>query len=414
MGNHRINVAVLTFCRITKYTGELPPAQSVISPASPGFRLPRLPVVHWDKSAAPTLNSNGSSMINPIDTNALLKWYRENARDLPWRRSSDPYAIWVSEIMLQQTRVETVIPYFQRWMERFPTLEYVAEAEEDQVLGLWEGLGYYSRARNLHRAAQMVREVYSGMLPEDPAALRNLPGIGRYTAAALSSIAFGKDAAALDGNIRRVLTRYFDISSPLGTAETERVLWNLVEENLPPGKAGSYNQALMELGALICTPESPSCSICPLASACLAKKAGIQEERPVRKKKDPLPHLQVTAAVFREKNRVLLAKRPPEGLLGGMWEFPGGKQEPDENLPDALIREIREEFQVEISVEEKLGVYHHAYTHYKVTLHAFFCTLPSRELQLTYHTAAEWVPLQALQDYPMGKLDRLISQDLLR
>jgi A/G-specific adenine glycosylase len=353
-------------------------------------------------------------MMKPIDTNALLKWYRENARDLPWRRSSDPYAIWVSEIMLQQTRVETVIPYFQRWMERFPTLEDVADAEEDQVLGLWEGLGYYSRARNLHRATRMVREEYSGMLPKDPEALRNLPGIGRYTAAALSSIAFGKDAAALDGNIRRVLTRYFDISSPLGTAETERVLWNLVEENLPPGQAGSYNQALMELGALICTPASPSCSRCPLASACLAKRAGIQEERPVRAKKDPLPHLQVTAAVFRENRRVLLAKRPPEGLLGGMWEFPGGKQEPDESLPDALIREIWEEFQVEISVEEKIGVYHHAYTHYKVTLHAFSCTLPSRELQLTYHTAAEWVPLQALQDYPMGKLDRLISQDLLR
>jgi len=410
-----MNIAVLTSCRITKYTGELPPAQSGIFTCSlRGLRLPRLPVVHWDKFGALYLNSTWSSMMKPIDTNALLKWYRENARDLPWRRSSDPYAIWVSEIMLQQTRVETVIPYFQRWMERFPTLEDVADAEEDQVLGLWEGLGYYSRARNLHRAAQMVREEYNGMLPEDPAALQNLPGIGRYTAAALSSIAFGKDAAALDGNIRRVLSRYFDISSPSGTAETERVLWNLVEENLPPGKAGSYNQALMELGALICTPASPSCPICPLASACLAKRAGIQEERPVRERKDPLPHLQVTAAVFRENDRVLLAKRPPEGLLGGMWEFPGGKQEPEESLPDALIREISEEFQVEISVVDKIGVYHHAYTHYKVTLHAFSCALHSRELQLTYHTAAEWVPLQDLQDYPMGKLDRLISQDILR
>lgn len=352
--------------------------------------------------------------LTPINTRALLSWYKDNARDLPWRRSKDPYAIWISEVMLQQTRVETVVPYYQRWMQTLPSVGDLAGADEDLVLSLWEGLGYYNRARNLHKAAKQVVNQHQGALPQDPHNLKKLPGIGKYTAAAVSSIAFGKDVAALDGNIRRVLTRLFNIKSPIGISQTEKLLWEVVQDNLPAGKAGTYNQALMELGALVCTPSSPKCELCPLLENCQAYQEGVQEERPVRKAKAPIPHVQVTAAVFQKDHKVLLAKRPPGGLLGGMWEFPGGKQEEKESLPETLAREILEELQVQISVGEKIGVYQHAYTHYRVTLHAFCCSLQSEEFQPTYHTALDWVPISSLPDYPMGKLDRLISKEISR
>jgi A/G-specific adenine glycosylase len=342
----------------------------------------------------------------------LQHWYESNARDLPWRRTKDPYQTWVSEIMLQQTRVETVIPYFERWMEIFPTIDSLASAEEDQVLSAWEGLGYYSRARNLHRTARILKANFQGKLPSDPGSLQKLPGIGRYTAGAIASIAYGLNVPVLDGNVRRVFTRYFNVETPLQTAETETKLWQTAQELLPKEKTGDHNQALMELGALICLPKNPLCRECPLSNGCLAKKLNLQKSRPVRKKKSPLPHLQVTSAVFQEGNLVLLAKRPPDGLLGGMWEYPGGKQELNESLPETLNREIQEELNVDIQVGEPLGIFHHAYTHYKVTLHAYYCSLASRDIQLHFHTAYAWVPLDSLPNYPMGKLDRLISQKL--
>ena len=342
----------------------------------------------------------------------LLPWYADNARDLPWRKTKDPYQIWVSEIMLQQTRVETVIPYFIRWMEIFPNIDCLAGADEDQVLSTWEGLGYYSRARNLHQAARILNDKFQSMLPKDPEFLQKLPGIGRYTAGAIASMAYGLNVPVLDGNVRRIFTRYFNIDTPLQTSETETLLWHRAQELLPKEKAGDYNQALMELGALICLPKNPICNKCPLSSGCLANNLNLQKDRPVRKKKSPLPHLQVTAAVIQEHNRVLLAKRPPDGLLGGMWEFPGGKQELNESLQETLIREIQEELNVDIQVGEVLGIFHHAYTHYKVTLHAFYCSLISQDIQLHFHTKCAWVPLESLPHYPMGKIDRLISQKL--
>jgi len=343
-------------------------------------------------------------------TKALLTWYQLHARDLPWRRTEDPYAIWVSEIMLQQTRVDTVIPYYQRWLEVFPNISSLSAAAEDQVLALWEGLGYYRRARYLHQAARIVVEKHQGQLPADPETLRSLPGIGAYTAAALASIAFGVDAPAVDGNIRRVITRYFDIATVIHTAETEHAIRRQVAAHLPPGQAGDYNQALMELGALVCTPRSPRCADCPVREGCLARIRGVQEERPVRKKKSPPPHLVVTAAVFQEEDRVLLAKREPSGLLGGLWEFPGGKQKSGETLEETLRREIREELGVDIQIEDPFGTYQHAYSHFSITLHAFQCRLISREIQLSDHTDWAWVPQGQLDDYPMGKVDRQIAE----
>jgi A/G-specific adenine glycosylase len=342
----------------------------------------------------------------------LLDWYKENSRDLPWRQTSDPYAIWVSEVMLQQTRVETVIPYYQRWLEEFPTLEDLADAEEDQVLKIWEGLGYYSRARNLLSAARIIVEKHAGKLPGDLAALQELPGIGRYTAGAVLSIAFNQPAPILDGNLRRVFTRYFDIKTPIQTAETEKTLWDIAEKLLPITEPGDFNQALMELGALVCVPKIPLCDQCPLAQDCQANLLGIQDDRPVRKERTSIPHLQVTAGVITLDNQVLIAKRPPSGLLGGLWEFPGGTQERDETLQETLCRELKEELDLEVEIGSLLGEYQHAYTHYKVTLHAFHCRLMSEDFQLNYHTEANWVSPDELDQYPMGKIDRQIAKQL--
>jgi A/G-specific adenine glycosylase len=343
----------------------------------------------------------------------LLDWYQRQGRSLPWRGHPDPYAVWVSEIMLQQTRVETVIPYFERWMARFPTVSALAAASQQDVLAIWEGLGYYSRARNLHCAAQKVAAEHGGELPGDVILLRKLPGVGRYTAGAIASMAFGLDEPALDGNIRRVLARVFDVSLPARSPEGERHLWGLASAHLPPGKAGDYNQAMMDLGATICTPKSPLCSSCPVAQVCQARALGVQEQRPVEAPRPAVPHITVTAAVIVRDGQVLIAQRPAEGLLGSMWEFPGGKLEPEESLPDCLHREIIEELGAEVAVGERLGVYRHAYTHFRVTLHAFYCTLTGGEPRPIQAQAVRWVPVDALGQYPMGKIDRQIAKDLL-
>jgi len=342
-------------------------------------------------------------------TSRLLEWYAGNARQLPWRGIGDPYAIWVSEIMLQQTQIGTVVPYYLRWMEKFPDLAALASASQQEVLAAWEGLGYYSRARNLHRAAQIIMREFNGELPREIHRLMKLPGIGRYTAGAIASIAFGVDAPALDGNIRRVLARLFDVQEPARSPAGERRLWELAAENLPKGKAGAYNQALMDLGATVCTPRQPNCAACPLQQDCQAFRLGIQAERPVTSSKPPTPHHTVTAAIIERDGRILLARRPANGLLGGLWEFPGGKQQNGEDLPTCLRREICEELGVEIQVGAQAGIYRHAYTHFRVTLHAFYCQLIAGEPQPLQASELRWVKPVELADYPMGKIDRQIA-----
>jgi A/G-specific adenine glycosylase len=344
----------------------------------------------------------------------LLDWYQRHARVLPWRGHPDPYAVWVSEIMLQQTRVEAVIPYFERWMKRFPTVERLAEAEQYEVLKLWEGLGYYSRVRNLHRAAQIVARDFNAQMPESADLLCKLPGIGRYTAAAIASIAFGQDVAALDGNIRRVLARLFDVSEPARSAVGEQMLWDLAAAHLPPGRAGDYNQALMDLGAMICTPKAPGCQRCPLGEICLARARGLQEQRPVRRHRPAIPHHTVTAAIIQRDGGVLIARRPEQGLLGGLWEFPGGKLQDGESLVDCLKREIGEELEAEIEVQAPFGVYRHAFTHFKITLHAFQCALRSGEPRPVEASEIRWVTTKELNAFPMGKVDRQIANRLIK
>lgn len=354
-----------------------------------------------------------SSEMKSVISQRLLDWYGHAARTMPWRGSQDPYAVWVSEIMLQQTRVETVIPYFERWMVNFPNLLTLANAPEQEVLRCWEGLGYYSRARNLHRAAKQIVSELGGVFPTDREGWQRLPGVGAYTAAAVASIAFNRDEAALDGNIRRVMARLFNVDLPARSPQADRRFWGLAREHLPEGKAGDYNQALMDLGATLCTPQKPACLLCPLAELCQACALGVQEDRPVMASKPAVPHYMVTAAVIERGGQVLIARRPPEGLLGGLWEFPGGKQEPNESLPDCLRREICEELGAEVTVEKELGVFKHAYTHFKITLHAFACRLNGEEPKALQAAELCWVNLSQLADFPMGKIDRMISLRLL-
>jgi len=343
----------------------------------------------------------------------ILNWYARQGRKLPWRGSLNPYSVWVSEIMLQQTRVEAVIPYFARWLERFPSIVELAAASEQNVLSLWEGLGYYSRARNLHKAARIVMEEYGGQLPSDLIKLRSLPGIGRYTVGAIASMAFGQDVATLDANIRRIFARVFDVAQAADSAAGEDALWKLAESHLPRGQAGDYNQALMDLGATICLSKKPRCLLCPLSRLCQAFQLGIQEQRPVLKPKADVPHYIVTAAIIQRDGKVLLAKRPSKGLLGGMWEFPGGKIEENETLEHCLKREIREELDAAIQVGEPFGVYQHAYTHFSITLHAFLCELTGDEPRPVEAADLSWVSPVELPHYPMGKVDRQIARKLV-
>ena len=349
--------------------------------------------------------------LHPI-TEILLTWYQKNARQLPWRAIPSPYRTFVSEIMLQQTRVETVLPYFERWIQTFPDMQHLAEADEQQVLKLWEGLGYYSRARNLHKAAKAIVESYNGDIPHNIEELKKLPGIGPYTAGAIASIAFDQPAIAIDGNIRRVISRLGNITSLLATPAFEDACQEMLHELLPQKGAGNFNQALMDLGATVCTPKSPTCVDCPLSSHCMAFKEGTQEKLPIRKEKAPIPHYIVTAGVMRQDDKVLLCQRPDQKLLGGLWEFPGGKQEKNESLAQALIRELQEELEIEVSVGEEIGVYEHAFTHFRITLHAFFCTITEGNPTPVEAQDMQWVTLTDLEQYPMGKVDRLIANQL--
>ncbi len=343
----------------------------------------------------------------------LLNWYNKNKRTLPWRGHRNEYAVWVSEIMLQQTRVETVIPYFKKWMKLFPNVRALAKASEREVLNVWEGLGYYSRARNFHKAAKIVIEKYGGKLPNDVVELRKLPGIGRYTAGALASILFGMDEPALDGNLKRVYARLLDVKMPINSADGEKLLWKIAYENLPKGKAADFNQALMDLGARICVPKNPRCGVCPIARDCEAKKRGVQHLRPVKVAKKIVPHYVHAAAVVVERIGnslyVLLAKRPARGLLAGMWEFPNARVE-GESVGEAASA-LRAAYRLNVRMKRglnPLATVEHTYSHFKVTVNAFRCELSKAAMGENL----KWIRLKDLGKYPMGKVDRAIARKL--
>ncbi len=330
---------------------------------------------------------------------ALLSWYQNNRRELPWRDTRDPFHLAVAEFMLHQTRVRTVLPYYEHFLQRFPDWAALAHASLDDVLKAWEGLGYYARARNLHALAQRVCSQYEGRLPDSLDALLALPGIGLYTAGAILSIGFGQDLPAIDGNARRVLCRVFQITAHPASAEGARRLQETAASLLPPGQAGTFNQALMDLAATICTPRRPACDNCPLSAVCRARQLDLQGLLPVRRPRKALSHYDIAAAVVWHNASVLIAKRPPRGLLGGLWEFPGGKRQSGESLEDCLVREVREELGIEVEVGPLLTTVEHAYTHFRITLHAYDCRYVSGEPRCMGCTEWKWVAPQDLADY---------------
>ncbi len=334
---------------------------------------------------------------------SLLQWFESEARDLPWRRTRDPYRIYLAEIMLQQTRVDQGLPYYQRFLERFPTLESLASASEQEVLKQWEGLGYYTRARNLHRAARILVEQYKGRFPETPEQLILLPGIGRYTAGAIASIAFDKQTPLVDGNVKRVLARLHAIDAAIDLPATERLFWEKASAMMPAERPGDFNQALMELGARICTPKTPQCDACPVSRHCDANARHLQEQLPIRMPKKKVPHHQVVVAAIHDTGRYLIGKRPSEGFLGGLWEFPGGKMQAGENPDNALMRECREELNVEIKSGGLIAVTKHAYTHFKVTLHVYRCTIIAGVPTPNFHTELRWVAREQFNAFPFPK-----------
>ncbi len=355
---------------------------------------------HMKNIAYPTIQKN------------LLDWFAVHQRDLPWRRSYLPYQIWISEIMLQQTQVKTVLPYYQRWMERFPDIAAVAEASEEDLLKHWEGMGYYSRVRNIHQAARRLVKENGGAFPSEHAAVLKLPGIGLYTAGAVMSVAFHQDFPVVDGNVERVFARLFDMESPVKEKESQKRIWETARALIPAGKARDFNQALMELGALICLPRNPLCSECPVNSSCESRRKGTVEARPVMGKRKSLQAIEVALGLLLRQGKVFIQKRPPGGLMPHLWEFPGGKVEEGETPEAALVREFREELELDICGLDKIARLRHNYTSFKVTLHAYFCTLKDSTQQPVIRTAvdARWVTPEALQDFAFPAANRKLIQ----
>ena len=332
----------------------------------------------------------------------LLEWYLENRRDLPWRRSRDPFAIWVSESMLQQTRVETVIPYYERFLSRFPDVETLADSDIEDVYGLWAGLGYYSRARNLHAAAKMVVEEYGGTLPDRVEDLRRLKGVGRYTAGALASIAFDREEPLVDGNVIRVLTRWLGWREDVSQKAVVEGLWELAGRLVRGPQPGDLNQALMELGATVCIPRSPKCPECPIRRSCEAQKAGDPESIPAKPRKQRVLAMRGVAVWIERKGRVLVVRREEGGLLGGMWELPGGTIEAREPSESGLRRCLQETLSIEVGPLEEKGQVEHLFSHRKLKLDVYQAQDARGRIQRSGLAEHRWVAPSSLEQLPHG------------
>jgi A/G-specific adenine glycosylase len=326
----------------------------------------------------------------------LLHWYQHHQRKLPWRETRDPYKIWISEVMLQQTTVQTVLPYYKKWLQIFPDIRTLSQASTQKVLKAWEGLGYYQRAKNLHKASKIIMKDHKEKIPQTYSLLKKLPGFGPYTTAAVLSFAFNQPYPVLDGNVRRILLRLKGLLQE-AFPSVDKELKPFLTSLFVPKKSSSFNQALMELGAMICRPQNPSCLLCPVQKFCRAFKEGIQEVIPKPKKRD-FHKISAVLGVISQNNRILIQKRPSQGLMADLWEFPGGKIEPGETPIQALHREVKEELGQEVIKEKFLTKVNHSYTQFRVTLYAFQCELKERpELNSPKH---QWVSLQEFKNYP--------------
>ena len=301
----------------------------------------------------------------------LLDWYQKNGCNFPWKNSRDPYSIWLSEVMLQQTKISTVLPYYHKWISVFPHIRLVAETHIDNILKLWEGLGYYARARNFHKACQIVLEKHNGEIPKDPSEFLKLPGVGPYIAGAVMSIAFNLPIPAIDGNVVRVVSRLnsINISYPKSKKQIDLFLLELIDHDRP----GCFNQALMDLGRVICTPSNPSCNICPVKNHCRSFVNKTVNKYPIKVNKSPCPHYHLSVGLIWKDSRILISKRNDSGLLGGLWEFPGGKIRPNENGADSIVRHAQEVLNISIYPVSRVKQIKHAYSHFSFTVEAYRC-----------------------------------------
>ncbi|HUN54103.1 MAG TPA: A/G-specific adenine glycosylase [Smithella sp.] len=344
----------------------------------------------------------------------LLAWYRRNQRSLPWRDTSDPYRIWISEIMLQQTQVDTVIPYYQRFLKDFPTVSSLARARLQEVLKAWENLGYYSRARNIHAAARMIVEKFDGRIPDNLEDIKSLPGIGQYTAGAILSIAYGQAHPAVDGNVRRILWRLYAVRKPVDDTREQRRLQKLAASLIPVKYPGDFNQALMDLGAMICKAKKPECSRCPITRHCVARQSDLQNVLPITGKTAAIPHRFATAAVIRNsKGKMLVVQRPASGLLASLWKLPGGFIEDAKNLEKGLKCCVKEELDIFIRPIKLLASANHTYTHFRITLQAYECVFLKGIPRPIECQDCRWVSPGNLKKLPMSKIDRTILAAIL-
>lgn len=362
----------------------------------------------------------------PALQNALLDWFAVHQRALPWRNSYTPYEVWISEVMLQQTQMERGVSYFIRWMERFPDIAALAAAHEEDVLRMWEGLGYYSRARHIHAAARQIMAEHGGIFPCDPADIRALPGVGPYTAGAIASIAFEEKLPCVDANVERVVSRIFDVDSPVKQEPAAGVIHRWALRLVPEGKARAHNQAMMELGALVCR-KKPRCASCPLEAFCTSRHLGIEDQRPVPGKRATITPVNAVTGVLRCGEKLFVQKRPASGVWGNLWEFPGGRVEPGESPEQAAVREFMEETGFEVQVTARYGVIRHGYTTYRLTLHCFGleladslagtktqphgapCPTPP---QLTAATQCRWATPEELENLAMPAAHRKLADSL--
>lgn len=342
------------------------------------------------------MKKNSAGTADPLSL--LERWFADHRRDLPWRKNRSLYRVWVAEVMLQQTQAVTVKGYYRSFLKRFPTPARLAAAPLLEVLKVWEGLGYYSRARHLWLAARAVRENHGGRIPTAYGEFKRLPGVGEYTAAAVLSIACGLALAAVDGNVLRVVCRWQGIGTDIRRRSTRDAVRAFLQEIIPSAAPGKFNEALMELGALVCTPKNPACSQCPLRPRCHAHGRGLTAALPVKSRRSPQPLFQVALAVIVRGSRLYIQQRPEKGHLGGLWEFPGGKCLAAEKPEQAVVRECREELGVEVNVSAKLAEVRHAYTHFKIVLHVFACRLRGSGLHPRQPHA--WVKCADLPRFP--------------
>jgi A/G-specific adenine glycosylase len=350
----------------------------------------------------------------------LLAWFNKNARPLPWRTHYRPYDVWVSEIMLQQTQVETALPFYERWMKAFPDVATLAKSPEEKVLKYWQGLGYYSRARNLHAGAKLLMEKYSGQFPSDYEAILSMKGIGRYTAGAIASIAFNQERAIVDGNVLRVLSRLYTLEGRADSVKDRERYWTLEHSLIPTGKARHFNQALMELGALICTPSSPRCGECPVSRHCKALKAGRVHEFPAPRQRKKTVNVTAAALILEHRGKVLVHKRPLGKIMGGLWEFPEWKLNVKAGdraaIQRALTGHIQSEFGIALRDMAKLsllGAVKRNYTHHLETLHVFRLSI-LKPAECARGWKERWVGLKDCAGVPFSSAHAKIAERYLR